>query len=235
MDLATCINQNLVTRTDAETGIVAGSEMHETFARSRVGLLIESAGNRKATANVRLQAGHGFQVGRLDVDSGSFSSRGNVGTGGGRDAVLDIRPGDGVGVERLDIEDERDDVHVQPETRAEIWALDMTRVNDAIDWMIVKTTYLLEQGQSDTSAKEFAEMGDAELAQGLENVLLDLFGIFLGVVGVVRDHGRCEIGAVDGVVDGNRDLVLGVVVGHAASDGSPHRLDRWGNERGIAG
>jgi len=84
--------------------------------------------------------------------------------------------------------------------------------------------YLLQQGRSDTSTQELAEMLDRKFAESLQNKLLDFFGIFVGVVGVVRNGGRGKIGAVDRVVDRHCDLILGVVVDDRACDGSPHRL-----------
>lgn len=47
MDLATLIDGDLIAGTDAETGVVVGAVVHETFARSGVGLLVEGAGNRQ--------------------------------------------------------------------------------------------------------------------------------------------------------------------------------------------
>lgn len=69
-------------------------------------------------------------------------------------------------------------------------------------------------------------MTDGELAQGLQDMLLDVLCIFVRVVGVVVDDPRREIGAVDRIVNGNGNLKLRVIVDDSARDGSPHRLHR---------
>lgn len=66
-----------------------------------------------------------------------------------------------------------------------------------------------------------------ELAEDIEDVLLDCRSLSLGVVGIVGDGGRGEVGVVDGVVDGNGELVAGVVVDHGACNTSPHGLRGW--------
>lgn len=69
-------------------------------------------------------------------------------------------------------------------------------------------------------------MLDRELAESLHDNLLDLFAVPIGTVGVVRDPQGGEIRGVDGVVDGDGDLELCVVVHSRAGDTSPHRLER---------
>ena len=69
-------------------------------------------------------------------------------------------------------------------------------------------------------------MVERELAQCLHDILLNLFGDLFRVGLVVRDAQRGEIGAVDRIVDGKRDLIL-VAVGDPASNTSPHRLQCW--------
>lgn len=64
-----------------------------------------------------------------------------------------------------------------------------------------------------------------ELAERLEDVLLDRYGLLLGISGIIRHDRRREVRAVNGVVDGHRNLVLGVVIDHTTCNTGPHGLD----------
>jgi len=88
-----------------------------------------------------------------------------------------------------------------------------------------KGTGLFEEGDGDTGAEELAEMLCTKLAKGVEDVDLDFFRVLLRLAGGVGDDGGGEICAVDGIVDGYGDLVLGAVVDDGAGDASPHGLD----------
>lgn len=120
MDLSSSVDGDLIPGTDAETRVVTRAEVHDTLASSRVGLFVKGAGDRKFAPNIGSQTSDGLQVLRVDQDSGSFSARGNVGAGGGRDPVLDVGAGSGIGVEGLDVEGDRDNVHVKPEPRTKV-------------------------------------------------------------------------------------------------------------------
>lgn len=85
-------------------------------------------------------------------------------------------------------------------------------------------TDLSQERERDAGTKEFAQMLDGELAEDLEDVLLNGFGILIRGVGVVGNSHRREIGAVDRVVDRNSDLKLRVVVDDSTGDTCPHRL-----------
>ena len=89
----------------------------------------------------------------------------------------------------------------------------------------MNATYLTEQRDGDTSTEELAQMLLRELAQGLDDMLLDGASLRVGVVGVVRDDGRREIGVVDRVVDRDGDFVTGVVVDGGTGNTSPHGLE----------
>ena len=64
-----------------------------------------------------------------------------------------------------------------------------------------------------------------KLAEGIQHMDLDFFRVLLRLVGGVGNEGRSKICAVDGIVDGYGDLVLGAAVNGATGDASPHRLD----------
>ena len=123
MDLASLVDGDLVARTDAQTGVVAGTIIHETFASGRVGLLIERAGNRQLLSDTCLDVVLIEERGSIDIDGGGLCSRRNIGTSGGGDTVLDVGASEGVSVERLDVEDDGNDVKLEPQTSAQIRGL----------------------------------------------------------------------------------------------------------------
>lgn len=98
-----------------------------------------------------------------------------------------------------------------------------------------KSAGLFEEGDGDAGAEELAEMLCTKLAEGVEHVDLDLFLVLLRLAGDVGDEGGGEICAVDGIVDGYGDLVLGGVVDGAAGDAGPHGLDGWDEMGGEGG
>lgn len=68
-------------------------------------------------------------------------------------------------------------------------------------------------------------MLDGEFTECLKDMLLDLLGVFLKIaLHIGNGHGR-EVGAVDRIMDGDRDLVFGIVVDYVASDSCPHGLE----------
>ena len=60
----------------------------------------------------------------VDEDRRGFGTRRDIGPCGGRDAMLDAWTNDGIGVERLDVEDDGDDVEIEPETSAQVRGLE---------------------------------------------------------------------------------------------------------------
>jgi len=119
------INHDLIARADGEAGVVVGTKMHDTFASSRISLFVEGSGNRQFSADTSIQSGNGLQLGRVDVNSRGISTGRDVGAGGGGDTMLDVGPTHGIGMVGLDIEDVRNDVHIKPETSAEIRRLEI--------------------------------------------------------------------------------------------------------------
>ena len=64
-----------------------------------------------------------------------------------------------------------------------------------------------------------------ELFERLENMCLDLCGVFGWSGGVVGDDGGGKIGAIDRIVNGDGDLKGFAADEDRAGDTSPHRLD----------
>ena len=69
-------------------------------------------------------------------------------------------------------------------------------------------------------------MLDGELAESLQDKLLDLFVVPVGAVDMVWNPQGREIRGVNRVMDGDGDLELCVVVHGRARDTSPHWLER---------
>lgn len=100
----------------------------------------------------------------------------------------------------------------------------MERVRKHDRQKIAKKMYLFKQSQSDTSPQKLTQVLNGELAKNLENKLLDFFRILIWVVWVVWDDHRREIGAINRIMNGHCDLILGIVIDHSACDCGPHRL-----------
>lgn len=130
MNLPSSVDGDLVAGPDAQTGVVVRAKVHETFASSRVCLFVDGARDGKLGGEAALRRSEEAwavdvaENGVVDVNSRRLSTRGDVGTSGGGDAVLDVGPGDGVGVVRLDVEDDGHDVELEPEPGAEVGGLD---------------------------------------------------------------------------------------------------------------
>lgn len=88
----------------------------------------------------------------------------------------------------------------------------------------MRRTHLFEETQSHTRTQEFAQMLAREGVESLQDMLLDDLGLTLGVVEVVGNDGRCEIGVVHGVVDGDGNLEFRLIVYDSTCDTRPHRL-----------
>ena len=123
MDLASLVDGDLVAGTDAQTGVVVGTIVHETFASSRVSLFIEGAWNRQLGIDTCLEVVLIQERGSINIDGGGLRPRRNIGTGGGRDTVLDVGASKGVGVERLDVEDDGNNVKIEPQPSAKVRGL----------------------------------------------------------------------------------------------------------------
>lgn len=67
-------------------------------------------------------------------------------------------------------------------------------------------------------------MLSGELADRVKDVLFNVLGVAFGRFLVIGDDGRREVGAVDGVVNGEGYLVAGASIDDCSSDTRPHRL-----------
>lgn len=85
-------------------------------------------------------------------------------------------------------------------------------------------THLTQETEGDACTEELAKMLMGEVAKCLDDMFLNVRGI----VGIVIEEIVGEIGIVDGVVDGDGDLVVLVVVDDGARDTCPHRLLDYG-------
>ena len=115
--------------------------------------------------------------------------------------------------------------------------VETTRISGRVLWPFLPGTarcllhigqnaHLAEQADGDTSAKELAHVLGGELAEDVEDMLLDLGGLSLGIVGTVGNSSGGEVGVVYGVVDGDRDFEGSAVVDHSSCDTCPHGLVR---------
>ena len=120
MDLPSSIDSNLVPGGDGQTRVVSGPVVHETFASSRVSLFIDCAleGNLLGDSGSEIAGIAGF----VHEKKRRLGPRGYIGTGG-RNTVLQVGTGDRFGVEGFDVEDDGNDVQLEPEARAKVRCL----------------------------------------------------------------------------------------------------------------
>lgn len=83
---------------------------------------------------------------------------------------------------------------------------------------------LFEQREGYTRAQELADMFRCELGQGLEDVVLDIACLEALTSRCGLDHGGCEVGVVNRVMDGYGDFKASVVGDDAAGNTCPHGL-----------
>lgn len=129
VDFASGVNGNLVARANAQSRIVVRTKVHETFAGRRISLFIDCAGDwklRRESLRHREKVGIGdvAENGVVDIDSRCLCSRGDIGAGGGRDSVLDVRPRHRVSVVRLDVEHDGHNIQLKPEPGTKVRRLD---------------------------------------------------------------------------------------------------------------
>ena len=114
VNLASGVDGDLIARRDAETRIVVRAEVHDAFACGRISLFVNRARNGELLADPSCQIAGILELRGVDIERGRLGTRGDVGAGGGRNTVLDVGTRDRIGVERLDVEDDGDDVELEP-------------------------------------------------------------------------------------------------------------------------
>ena len=119
MDLPSSIYSDLVPSGNGQTGVVTRAVVHETFASSRISLFVDCALERNLLGDSGLEiSGIGF----VNEKKWRLCARGDIGTSS-RKTVLQVGAGDRFGVESLDVEDDGNDVQLQPETGAKVRCL----------------------------------------------------------------------------------------------------------------
>ena len=109
MDLPPGIDSDLVPGGDVQTRVVSRTVVHETFASSRISLFVDRALEGDFLGDSRLEiAGIRFVY---EKKIRRLGTGGDIGTAG-RNTVFQVRTGDGLGVERLDVENDRNDVQL---------------------------------------------------------------------------------------------------------------------------
>lgn len=78
MNFSTGVNGDLIAGTDGEARVVVGPVVHETFARRRVGLLVESAWYGELGADGHLEAVLIHEWGWVYVYGGCISARWDI-------------------------------------------------------------------------------------------------------------------------------------------------------------
>lgn len=120
MDLSSSVDRNLVAGGDRQTRVVSGAVVHETFASRRIGLFVRRALERDLLSHSGLEISGIRFIHKKDV--WRISAGGNIGTTS-RKTMFYVRSGERFGVERLDVEDDRHDVQVQPKAGTKVGCL----------------------------------------------------------------------------------------------------------------
>lgn len=123
MDLSTSIDGDLVAGADTQARVVAWTEVHETLASGRISLFIDRAGDGESGSDAGTEFGAILQLRSINVDGRGLCAGGNVGSGSRGDSVLDVRTRNGICMEGLDVEDNGNDIHVEPKASAQIGSL----------------------------------------------------------------------------------------------------------------
>lgn len=120
MNLPSSIDSDLVPGGNGQTRVVSRTVVHETFSSSRIGLFIDCALERNLLGYSGLEiAGVRFVH---EKKIWGISARSDIGTAGGK-TVFQVGTCERFGVERLDIEDDGNDVQLEPETSAKVRCL----------------------------------------------------------------------------------------------------------------
>ena len=120
MNLPSSIDSDLVPGGNGQTRVVSRTVVHETFASSRISLFVDCALEGNLLGHSGLEIAGVLFIHEKKIRG--ICARMNVGTGG-RKTVLQVGAGNGFGVERFDVEDDGNDVQLEPETGAKVGCL----------------------------------------------------------------------------------------------------------------
>ena len=203
MNLPSGIDSNLVSGGNVQTRVVSRTVVHKTFASGGIGLFVDCALERNLLGDPRLKiAGIGFVY---EKEVRRLGAGGDIGTTG-RDTVLQVGAGDGFGVERLNVENDGNDVQFQPEAGAKVGCLVNGNPKFGSNYGEISDMHLAQKGHRDTSTKEFAEMLGGELAKSINDMRFDGVGSFFRIIGIDGDGLRREVGVVNRIVNRYGDL-----------------------------
>ena len=120
MDLSSGINCNLVAGGDSQTRIVSRTVVHETFAGSRISLFVDCTLEGNLLGYSGLEVSCIWFIHKKNVRR--LRAGGDIGTGG-RKTVFYVGASERFGVERLNVEDNGNDVQLQPEASTKVGCL----------------------------------------------------------------------------------------------------------------
>ena len=171
MNLPTSIDSDLVPGGNGQARVVSRAVVHETFTGSRICLLIDRAleGNFLGHSGLEIAGVLRFVH---EKEIRGFGARSDIGTGS-RKTVLQVGTSERFRVERLDVEDDGDDVQLEPETGAKIGCLVNFQLGFESSCGDINKTHLSQKAHGDASTKKFAQVLGGELAKTIDDMRLD--------------------------------------------------------------
>lgn len=180
MNLPTGIDSDLVPGGNGQARVVSRAVVHETFAGSRIGLLIDCALEGNLLGHSGLEITGVRFVHEKEIRG--FGARSDIGTGS-RKTVLQVGTSERFCVERLDVEDDGDDVQLEPETGAKVGCLVNFQLGFESSCEDISKTHLSQKAHGDASTKEFAQVLGGELAKAIDDMR---FNSVRGLFRVIR-------------------------------------------------
>lgn len=120
MNFPSSIDSNLVPGGNGQTRVVSRTVVHETFTSGRIGLFVDCALEGDLLGYSGLEVASVRLIHEKKI--WGLCARSDIGTGS-RNAVLQVGTSKRFGVERLDVEDDGNDVQLEPETGAKVRCL----------------------------------------------------------------------------------------------------------------
>ena len=120
MNLPSSIDSDLIPGGNGQARVVSRTVVHETFSSSRISLFVDCALEGNLLGYSRLEIAGVRLVHKKKI--WGVCARSDIGTGS-RKTVLQVGTGTRFGMERLDVEDDGDNVQLEPETGAKVRCL----------------------------------------------------------------------------------------------------------------